>query len=98
MNKLLAVLLMACAAMGTAWASDSQSIARKLQASGDILPLRVLLETVQKQVTGHILELELEMRDDRLIYEMEVLDERGWIWEYHLDARTGQVIKASRED
>ncbi len=89
-------LLLTCLPAG--WAEDSQQAARRLQAAGDILPLRQLFDQVRRQVSGHILELELVQRRQDLIYELEIIDDQGVIWKYRLDARSGRILQRQRED
>ena len=77
--------------------ADDHNEAYELLRSGEILPLEKILEICRKQVQGHVLEVELEHEDGQLIYEIEILDEKGLAWEIELDARTGRIIKKERD-
>lgn len=77
--------------------ADDHDKAYELLRSGEILPLEKILEFTRKQVQGRILEVELEHEDDLLIYELEVLDKQGVVWEIKVDATTGLIIKQEQD-
>ncbi len=77
---------------------EDQAVARKLRASGQILPLEKIYELAKTIKKGEILETELEKKRDRYIYEVELLDKNGQVWEVKLDAKTGQLIELENED
>lgn len=76
----------------------SQSEARKLRGAGQILPLEKILAAAKKIKPGDVLESELEHERGKYIYELELLDSTGQVWELKLDAKTGQLIKLEVED
>jgi uncharacterized membrane protein YkoI len=82
------------------WAvsDEDQAVARKLRASGQILSLEKIYELAKTIKQGEILETELEKKRDRYIYEVELLDKSGQVWEVKLDAKTGKLIKLENED
>ena len=47
---------------------------------------------------GQILETELDEDDGRYVYELEILDERGQVWELELDASTAELLELESED
>lgn len=75
-----------------------QEEVRSLTQQGDILPLEQILEAARQRHAGKILETELEREDDRYIYEIELLDEGGAVWEMEFDATTGELLKQEQED
>lgn len=78
--------------------ADDHDEAYELLNSGKILPLEKILEIISTdQVPGQILEVELEHEDKRIIYELEVLDKQGVVWEIKVDATTGAIIKQERD-
>jgi uncharacterized membrane protein YkoI len=79
------------------FADKSQDIARKLSASGQILPLEIIYEKAQAIKSGKILEAELEVKGRQYIYEVELLDDNGLVWEIELDAKTGKLIKMEED-
>lgn len=72
--------------------------ARKLVAAGDILPLQQILDRVEQEQPGRILEVELEQEHDSYVYEIELVDEQGQVWELEFNAETGELIERERED
>jgi uncharacterized membrane protein YkoI len=79
-------------------ADEGYEEARRLTESGAILPLEELMPTIQAQQPGRILELELEREGGRYLYEIEILDEQGAVWEFKVDATTGEVVERELED
>ena len=69
-----------------------------LAQQGDILPLEQILQTAREHHTGRVLETELEREGDRYVYEIELLDESGQVWELEFDAATGELLKREQED
>lgn len=78
-------------------ADVSQYTARKLVSAGQILPLEQIHEKVYLVKAGKIIETELENKKDRFIYEVELIDVKGLVWEMKLDAKTGQLIKLEQD-
>jgi uncharacterized membrane protein YkoI len=72
--------------------------ARRLTQSGEILPLQDLLKKIQSERKGRVLEVELEHKESRYVYEIEMLDEQGMVWEYKIDALSGKILKRELED
>lgn len=72
--------------------------ATELRESGDILSLETILERAQKQHSGRVLEVELEEKRGRYIYEVEILDQDGTVWEMYYDARSGELLRVKQED
>lgn len=81
-----------------AHAEDDHDRARRLRDAGDILPLETIIERAQHERPGQILELHLEEKRNRLLYEVELVDEQGIVWELYFDARSGDLVKTKQED
>lgn len=77
--------------------ADDHDEAYQLLRSGEILPLEKILQITRKQIQGRVLEVELEHEDDRLIYELEVLDGQGIVWELKVDATSGIIIEQEQD-
>lgn len=96
---LLACLgIVASLALPRALADDDQSLARRLSAAGQILPLEKIIARATAIKAGKVLETELEDKKGRYVYEVEVLDSQGEVWEVKLDARTGALIELENDD
>ncbi len=79
-------------------AEDDHVTARKLRESGQILPLEQILDRARARKPGQVLETELERKRNVYVYEVEILDAEGWVWELKFDARTGELIELERDD
>ncbi|NVK40335.1 MAG: PepSY domain-containing protein [Oceanospirillaceae bacterium] len=75
-----------------------QDEAQALVEQGEMLSLEQLLALHRERFRGELLDLELEHKGGRLIYEVEVLGEDGRVREFELDARSGELIKESFDD
>jgi len=79
-------------------ADEGPVAARKLSDAGIILPLEKIVAAARAVKPGEILETELERKHGRYVYEVEILDARGQVWEVKLDAKTGKLIAVESED
>jgi uncharacterized membrane protein YkoI len=88
---LLAVLV---ASSPLAHADDSEDHDRARQAleAGDILPLKTVLEKVSTDTPGSVLEVELDRRHGRWVYEIKLLRQGGSVVKLWVDASNGNVI------
>jgi uncharacterized membrane protein YkoI len=71
---------------------------RAIKQRGDILSLDQILSKANGRHAGRVLESELEQKDGRYVYEVELVDEQARVWEMKFDARTGEVLKDAQED
>ena len=92
------VLVVLMLAAVFALADEDHLEARRLMESGSIQPLETILERVRAQRPGRILEVELEEEDRRYVYEIELLDESGQVWELKMNAVTGEILEQEREE
>ncbi len=76
----------------------SHDEAQALVEQGEMLSLEQLLALHRERFRGELLDLELEHKGGRLIYEVEVLGEDGRVREFELDASSGELIRESFED
>ena len=88
------VLLFSFFIGGTVWADEDHERARELVKSGEIMPLEQLLQKVLNKELGklRLLEAELEREEGRLVYELELVDEKGVVRELLFDAKTGEAF------
>ena len=71
---------------------------RSLAAPGDILSLEQILQTARQLHAGRALETELEAGRDGMVYEVEILDANGEVWEMKFDARSGELLGEEQEE
>lgn len=72
-------------------------LADKLESEGQIMTLEDILNIVNKELNGRILEAELEMRKGQYIYQLDLLDSDGVVWEVEYDASSGKLITKERD-
>ncbi|MCL7462657.1 PepSY domain-containing protein [Pseudomonas sp. NW5] len=71
----------------------------RLRDAGTILPFEQLNAAARAQHPGaSIAETELEEEYGRYIYQLELRDPRGVMWDLELDATTGQILKNHQDD
>jgi len=97
-NRLILLLASIIMISSSAFADSDHNKARKLKEAGEILPLEQVIAKARQQRNGHILEIELELEDGRYIYELEMLDDNGTIWELEYDAKSGELITHKKDD
>lgn len=68
--------------------------ARDALAAGEILPLGTVLARLERSHPGQILEVELERKGQRWIYEIKQLRPGGGIGTLKIDARDATLIEA----
>jgi uncharacterized membrane protein YkoI len=66
--------------------------ARQALEAGEILPLRAILDRVERDTPGQIMEVELDRKDGRWIYEIKVLRTGGSLTKLKVDAADGAVL------
>ena len=93
---LVAVMLVSSSA--AVLADEDQQQARQLREAGEVLPLQRIIATVRQQQPGRLLEVELEQHQGRWIYEVELLATDGVVWEFEVDAASGELLRRKRED
>lgn len=80
------------------FADDDHDEAKRLVESGDILALEVILKKAREIQAGKVLEVELETKKDKKVYEIELLNPDGIVFELKFDARTGKHLSTEKED
>ncbi len=79
-------------------ADESASVARQLLKEGKIMPLQTILSKAAEIKPGQVIETDLEKEHQRYVYELEILDKNGQVWELELDAQTGEFIELENEE
>lgn len=100
---LYAVFLTGVSAPSAADDAHDHDRARQALEAGEVLPLRTILERVEREYPGQVIDVELEHKrrhgDERWVYEIKLLRSGGSLIKLKVDARDGTVIDAkSRGD
>ncbi len=67
--------------------------ARRAVEQGEVMPLQRILDNVERDHPGQVIEVELEQEDGRWIYEIKVLKAGGALVKLEIDARDGVVLR-----
>ncbi len=92
-----AVVVLLAMALPAGADTDAATV-RRLRESGEILPLEKILERARKERPGEVLETELERKGARHVYDVEILDAQGRVWELKFDARSGELLRQKQDD
>ncbi len=95
---LFVVLVVASVIAGHAFADNDHQEPRRLMQQGEILPLQQILDHIAEERKGRVLEVEFKRKKDRVIYEIELLGEQGRVWEFEVDAASGEILKREEEE
>lgn len=79
-------------------ADDDYIEARRLQDSGEILPLQTILKNIRQSFPGKIIEIDLEKEDGFIAYEVEILGKDGVVREIYINAKTGKLLSVKEDD
>ncbi|MCP5267905.1 MAG: PepSY domain-containing protein [Zoogloeaceae bacterium] len=82
---------------GLSLADGDHDRARQALESGQILPLRTILERVEREYPGQVVDVELERDDGRWAYEIKVLRAGGALVKLKLDARDGAFVSSKEK-
>jgi uncharacterized membrane protein YkoI len=76
---------------------DDHEQARRALERGDVLPLRVVLDKVERDYPGHAIKIEFEHEKGRFVYEISLLQADGRIVKLDVDAVDGNVLSVKRK-
>ncbi len=99
-SSILKLLIILCLVMQPAWADKDidQDDAKALRQEGTILPLEKILQAAQRLHAGRVIQVELGEKRGIYIYEVEIADNNGQIWEMKFNARDATLLSQERED
>ncbi|MGY4830791.1 PepSY domain-containing protein [Sphaerotilaceae bacterium SBD11-9] len=80
-----------------ALAGNDQDRARAAVQAGQVLPLKTVLERLERSHPGQVLEVELEQEDGRWVYEIRLLQPGGRLIKLELDAATAEVLRSKEQ-
>jgi cytochrome b/uncharacterized membrane protein YkoI len=89
-----AVLAVFAAGMlgGSALAKADTNELGDLQGVKTFVPLEDVIDKAKAQRPGQLLEAELKNIKGQEVYEIEILDEDGKVWETYFDAKSGEIM------
>jgi uncharacterized membrane protein YkoI len=94
--KSKAAIFLTCAALTACWPAyadgDDHERARQAFREGKILPLRAVLDIVERDYPGQVVKVEFERDDGRYEYEIRVLQADGNMLKLDIDASDGRVL------
>ena len=81
---------------GASMASEDHDRARQAVEAGEVLPLRSILERVEREYPGQVVDVELERERDssqeRWLYKIKLLRSGGALIKLKVDARDGSIL------
>jgi uncharacterized membrane protein YkoI len=97
-GALCALLLALGSSTGMADNARDHDRARQAVEAGEVLPLRTILERVEREYPGQVIDVELEREHEdkggpeRWVYKIKLLRSGGALVKLKVDARSGAVI------
>jgi cytochrome b len=83
---------------GEVKADSPREINLQQKDMNDLIPLESLIKKAEADHAGRLIEAELKSVEGKDIYEIEILDESGKVWETYYDARSGEPIDYEEEE
>jgi uncharacterized membrane protein YkoI len=72
---------------------DDHEQARRALEAGQVLPLRTVMDQVERDIPGQIVKIEFDEDDGSWIYKIKVLQRDGKLIKLKIDARNGAILK-----
>ena len=94
LTGLLIWMMLAMSGTGVSNAADNSDHERARQAveAGDVLPLRTILDRVEREYPGQVMEVELDREKGEWVYEVKLLRKGGALMKLKILARDGTII------
>lgn len=93
--RVLASVALVCLAVPVHADPDDHDRALLAVRQGQALSLQDLMERVPTLRQGHMLEVELERKQGRWVYEIKSLESGGRLVRRKFDARTGELLQSN---
>ena len=87
-------IMVAMLGTGVSYAADNADHERARQAveAGDVLPLRTILDRVERDYPGQVMEVELDREKGEWVYEIKLLRKGGTLMKLKIQARDGTIL------
>ena len=76
----------------------THELARQALEQGRVLPLRTVLEKIERDYQGQALKVEFEQDDGRFLYKIRLLQSDGRMVKLKVDAVDGRVLDIKRKE
>ncbi|WP_313569823.1 PepSY domain-containing protein [Comamonas terrigena] len=95
----VAVLWGAIALQAPSAQSDESDheLARQALQQGKVLPLRTVLDQVEREYKGQVIKVEFEHDDGRFLYELRLLQADGRVLKVKINAVNGKVLSVRQK-
>ncbi len=92
--SLVMLMTLALPGSGVSFAADNSDHDRARQAveAGDVLPLRTILDRVEREYPGQVMEVELDREKGEWVYEIKLLRKGGVLTKLKIQARDGTIL------
>ena len=92
--SLVILMTLALPGAGVSFAADNPDHDRARQAveAGDVLPLRTILDRVEREYPGQVMEVELDREKGEWVYEVKLLRKGGALMKLKIQARDGTIL------
>ena len=92
--SLVILMTLALPGSGVSFAADNPDHDRARQAveAGDVLPLRTILDRVEREYPGQVMEVELDREKGEWVYEVKLLRKGGALMKLKIQARDGTIL------
>ena len=77
---------------------ESHELARQALEQGRVLPLRTVLEKIERDYQGQALKVEFEQDDGRFLYKIRLLQSDGRKVKHKVEAGDGRVLETKRKE
>ncbi|WP_454648296.1 PepSY domain-containing protein [Bradyrhizobium liaoningense] len=88
---LAGVLLAAVPAAAGGHDRGAPDAVRRAVEAGEIKSLADILGSIRGKLPGEVAGVEIERQRGRWVYEFRVVDDKGHLYEVHVDARSGEI-------
>lgn len=94
----LALCLLGASPVLRADDQGAHELARQALEQGRVLPLRTVLDKIERSYQGQALKVEFEQNDGHFLYKIRLLQSDGRMVKLKVDAMDGRVLEIKRKE
>jgi uncharacterized membrane protein YkoI len=98
MSKTLAIVLLLILYFVSGNLYARHDIAIQLESDGKVLALEKIVTKARLIHEGRVIEAEISTENNRYVYDVEILDEDGVLWDLKFNAKDGELKESSKEE